>query len=347
MSPKRKVPGREPLDFPPLPRVKMGGQLPSPPPQSFHKGPTIEDVEDDEPLTDVLMEGRICQSPAHMPDMELPILVKGLQVGLINMNKAQPDMPFRVGGPPSKNLPKIYLGDTAPTPRWLIRPVGSEQSTSTSASSKPQSRLPPLGRLRWEFDAGPPSRHAQDGSRLREYAYQYLQNALRDPIVREEMREMIWTSRYQETVAHVEDPLPIPPPPPHFKDQKPPDYANLRPPISASNPDDYYFMYPDYQRPPLASRQHPSLTEPDRYAGSSASRSSMGESDGTRTRASTSSSVSTNAKEHLSDYYRQQLSDDHHQHLQSGEFKWIWFGVSTLIVALFLCLALYAFNIIR
>jgi hypothetical protein len=70
------------------------------------------------------------------------------------------------------------------------------------------------------------------------------------------MRNMIWNSQYALVVANVEDPLPIPPPPPHFKDQRPSDYLTLREPISVSNPDDYHFKYPDYARPSLAVRTY-------------------------------------------------------------------------------------------
>ncbi|KAL3489115.1 hypothetical protein BJX62DRAFT_165370 [Aspergillus germanicus] len=153
-------------------------------------------------------------------------------------------------------MPKIYLGDASPAPRWLIRPADPEnkQDSSRESSVSSGSRLPPLGKLRWEFDPGMRSEHGLDEAWLRDYAYQYLLNSLCDPVVRDEMRDLIWNGPHAPTVAHVEDPLPVPPPPPHFKDKKLLDYLSLRRPISASAPDDYYFTYPGYERPRLAAR---------------------------------------------------------------------------------------------
>ncbi|KAL2803390.1 hypothetical protein BJX63DRAFT_436989 [Aspergillus granulosus] len=153
-------------------------------------------------------------------------------------------------------MPKIYLGDASPAPRWLIRPADpeSKQDLSGESSISSGSKLPPLGKLRWEFDPGMHSKHGLDEAWLRGYAYQYLLNSLGDPVVRDQMRDLIWNGPHAPTVAHVEDPLPVPPPPPHFKDKKPSDYVSLRQPISASAPDDYYFMYPAYERPSLTAR---------------------------------------------------------------------------------------------
>ncbi|KAL4810384.1 hypothetical protein BDV18DRAFT_156750 [Aspergillus unguis] len=309
----RKAAKRTPLGYPPLPRLKLEGRLPSPGPESEHKDPA-HNVDPRVKPGVVFKKIDYCQSPECIPGLQMPVHAQGLELGLPGMNKkTEQHMPPRYGASPSRNLPKIYLGDNAPTPRWLIRPVKTDEDPPSPRTSQ----LPPLGRLRWEFEPGLPGQHGQDESRLREYAYQYLQNALCDPIVREELRQMIWDSRYNETIAHVDDPLPVPPPPPHFKDQRPSDYVNLRPPISPSNPDDYHFVYPGYERPSLAARAYDSLTSPESsYAGSYASRSSMGESDGTRTRASTSSSVSTNAKDLLPEYYHHELSEDHHHHIR-------------------------------
>ncbi|KAL4928467.1 uncharacterized protein BDV17DRAFT_97388 [Aspergillus undulatus] len=258
-APKKKSPGRMPLCYEPKPREKMEGKLPVPLPWNEIPESPVQHIEHAEPQ-DFYPE-RMCRSPIQMPHMTAPIKIKGTELGLSKLSKgAPPEMSPRVGDPPNKNLPKIYLGDESPKPRWLIRPVSPvfEQDTPSQPSEPQVPQLPTLGQLRWEFDAGLPEVHGQDENQLREYAYCYLRNSLSDPIVREQLREMIWNSRFAPNVAHVEDPLPVPPPPPHFKDQKPSDYANLRPPVSASAPDDYTFMYPGYERPSLAARSYKS-----------------------------------------------------------------------------------------
>ncbi|KAJ0424065.1 hypothetical protein BJY00DRAFT_11352 [Aspergillus carlsbadensis] len=190
-----------------------------------------------------------------------PLHIVGKELGLPGMGQdsqqdtATPERTERSTSSPVC-LPKIYLGDASPAPRWLIRPADPEnkQNSSRESSASSGSRLPSLGKLRWEFDPGMRSKHGLDEAWLRDYAYQYLLNSLCDPIVRDEMRELIWNGPHAPTVTHVEDPLPVPPPPPHFKDKKPLDYVSLRRPISASAPDDYYFTYSGYERPRLAAR---------------------------------------------------------------------------------------------
>ncbi|KAL4969659.1 uncharacterized protein BDV14DRAFT_195921 [Aspergillus stella-maris] len=232
----------------------MAGKLPPNLPWDDIPESPVQHIENVEPKD--YYPQRMCRSPIEMPHMSAPIKVAGTELGLPQVNKDTPlRMSPQVGDSPNKNLPKIYLGESSPRPRWLIRPV-SEQNTSSTSRLINSSQLPRLGQLRWEFDAGLPATHGQNETQLRKYAYRYLQNSLNDPVIREQLREMIWNSQYSRTVAHIEDPLPIPPPPPHFKDQKPADYANLRPPVSASAPDDYTFMYPGYERPSLAARSY-------------------------------------------------------------------------------------------
>ncbi|OJJ00310.1 hypothetical protein ASPVEDRAFT_559258 [Aspergillus versicolor CBS 583.65] len=332
---KKKVP-----DGDILPRAKVGGKLP---PRLKHPMMVDSPVKAKNNVKpEEMWPERRCQSPVQILPMEAPVFVKGTELGL-------PELSRRVGDQSSHRLPKIYIGAASPTPRWMIRQAGPEagQNISPRSSVSSSTRLPELGRLRWEFDPGPPATHGQDESRLRDYAYQYLLNSLNDPIVRDEVREMIWGSFYAPTVAHVEDPLPIPPPPPHFKDQRPSDYVNLRPPISASNPDDYHFMYPDYERPSLAARAYQSNYTPAISYGSRGSngsytstRSSIGES------THTSSSVSTNPKDYVPEYH-DVLSDDNTHHFGPSEYKWIWIVLTVLILAMFLCLFLYAFGILE
>ncbi|KAL2826964.1 hypothetical protein BDW59DRAFT_160543 [Aspergillus cavernicola] len=202
---------------------------------------------------------RTCRSPIQLLELEAPIHALGKELGLPDLSKDD-QIPRSPGikRAQSQSLPRIYLGDASPTPRWLIKPVISSseigQDLSRQSSGPSGSRLPPLGRLCWEFDPGPYARHGQNEALLRNYAYRYLLNSLCDPIVREEMRDLIWNGPHAAIVVHVEDPLPIPPPPAHIKDQKPSRYVDLPPPISDDAPDEYNFEYPDYSRPSLAAR---------------------------------------------------------------------------------------------
>lgn len=331
-----------------LPRVKVGGKLP---PRLKHPAMVDSPVKAKNNVKpEDMWPERRCQSPVQLLPMEAPVFVKGTELGLPELSKeTKPELSPRIGDLSSHRLPKIYLGDASPTSRWLIRRANPEagQHASPRSSVSSSSRLSQLGQLRWEFDPGPPATHGQDESRLRDYAYQYLLNSLCDPIVRDEMREMIWNSFYAPTVAHVEDPLPIPPPPPHFKDQRPLDYVNLRPPISASNPDDYHFMYPGYERPSLAARAYqsnctPVISHSSRGSNGSyiSTRSSIGES------SRTSSSVSTDPKDYIPEYH-DVLNDDNTHHFGPSEYKWIWIVLTVLILAMFLCLFLYAFGILQ
>ncbi|KAL4945170.1 hypothetical protein BDV06DRAFT_209666 [Aspergillus oleicola] len=365
-APKKKSPNRKPLSYTPLPKVKMEGKLPPHLPWNEIPESPVQHIENVE--TKDLYPQRMCRSPIEMPHMRAPIKVAGTELGLPHLNKEiPPEMTPASGDSPNKNLPKIYLGDSSPRPRWLIRPV-SEQNTSSTSLPSNASQLPRLGQLRWEFDAGLPARHGQDEAQLREYAYRYLQRSLSDPIVREQVRGLIWHGRFAPTVAHVEDPLPIPPPPPHFKDQKPADYENLRPPVSASAPDDYTFMYPGYERPSLATRsykstqtQYPrkstmeqlhsfSFGAPNHTAPTNQHVNqpmNFGESCASSRSNSTASSSGTTLKEFEPEYHRELHNDEGHHHLRPGEYKWIWITLTGLILALFLCLFLYAFGILR
>ncbi|KAL3479162.1 hypothetical protein BJX99DRAFT_268581 [Aspergillus californicus] len=324
-APKKKTPRKYGEDRVPRRKVKREGRLPRQKGHAFWEKAKRElerrDAEEDReeyeakckearrhnkepPKKDKPRKPkRICESPTRrclspIQDLRLKpaIRVMGKELGLPGLNQ--------------DNLPRIYVGDASPTPRWLIRPAipepAQEEDLSSQSSTSSGSKLPPLGRLRWEFDAGPAATHGQNEAWLRSYAYQYLLNSLSDGIVRDEMRDLIWNGPYAATVAHVEDPLPIPPPPALLRDKKPSDYANLPPPISAATPDDYYFLYSDYSRPSLAT------------------------------------SVATQSSAQ-SRHFR---SDDEH-HIGPGEHKWIWILLTIPVLSMFLCLFLYAFGILR
>lgn len=246
---------RKPLSCGPLPRLKMGGKLPSRLSEIEIPKSKTKYKRNAKPID--LWPERCCQGPTETPELKSPVFVMDSQFKLPGLNKEiEPEISPRTRAPPPQGLPKIYLGDDSPTPHWLIRPAGLEvaQLISPRSSVSSFSRLPPSGRLRWEFDPGSPSQHGQDEKWLCKYAHRYLEDTLCDQIIRDKLREMIWNSRYAATVAHVEDPLPIPPPPPHFKDQRPSDFADLRPPISSA-PEDYHFMYTASEWPSQQSKR--------------------------------------------------------------------------------------------
>ncbi|KAL4979346.1 hypothetical protein BDW66DRAFT_168982 [Aspergillus desertorum] len=316
------------LSYPPYRKAKMEGKLPGPHPDE-HVRPVV-------PRSTRVARAarrmkywpeRQCLSPIQLPELDAPIFVVGTELGLPELNRGTKPALSPADAIPPTRFPRVYLGDNAPTPRWLIRPVrpaighgpahySFPESDSVSASSgyssaSSTSRLPPLGRLRWEFEPGPAAKHGQDEARLREYAHRYLQNSLRDPIVREEMRDMIWNSRSAPVVMNVEDPLPIPPPPPHFENERPSNYVTLREPISASYPDVYHFMYPDYSRPSLAARafEHQyTFTDRKSSVGSQNSADFNGSS-------STSSSITVTHKGY-SPEYQHEFYDDTNQYLE-------------------------------
>ncbi|KAL4873360.1 hypothetical protein BDV12DRAFT_192346 [Aspergillus spectabilis] len=343
VTPSEGDPEQEFLGYPgsDLAKVGLGGKLPPiltkyDYPDSYEKknASPVKNLDPPEHIEDVEMEEyfpeRQCESPEELPEMEMPIIARGGELGLPSLNKElQSELAQQFGGNkrPFHNRPKIYIGDASPTPRWLIRPATRKAEQGSSSSDSP-----PLGKLRWEFDPGAPNAHGQNRRQLREYAQKYLRNSLCDPIVRHQLREMIRNGQYAAMVQNVEDPLPIPPPPPHFKDRKPTDFAKLRPPISASAPDDYFFRYAGYERPALTQSYfvHPpspvAYSISDTHTTDIASNSLNGSdqsyqasSNGSRGRASTSSSGMANAKEYS--VYDPGLDDDNEHHFKPGSSK--------------------------
>ncbi|RDW86458.1 uncharacterized protein DSM5745_03100 [Aspergillus mulundensis] len=297
----------------------MGGKLPGPHPDEHAPPDRRRVAKNIIGRMDIFPERR-CLSPLRVPE------------GLLQPNgEVKPGPTAQTDGIPSRRIPEIHIGDDSPTPRWLIRPAppaigdGSSgrppsiASTSNSTTSTGR-RLPALGVLRWEFDPGSATKHQQDETKLYEYAYRYLQSKLCDPIAREELRDMIWDSDYAPIVEHVEDPLPVPPPPKKNLILPSPSYEVS--PKSSSDPVDYHFMYPDYARPSLASRlyQNPRRKFRVKPQSSADSRDSSDPGESSRTRGN---------------------------NLKPGEFKWIWITLTVLILALFLCLFLYVFGILK
>ncbi|KAL5335727.1 hypothetical protein BJX70DRAFT_401282 [Aspergillus crustosus] len=320
-----------------LPKVRIGGPLPprlekyeypedSKPPSSPTEPEHLEHIEDVGIENNWL--NRRCQSPVQLPEMVMPITNPSLELGLPGVDEiSDRQLSLHFGGlpKPPTNSTRIYLGDNSPTPRWLIRPatpIVDKNRPFANDDSTPQL----LGNLRWEFDPGPPERHGLDQDWLRSYAHAFLRNSLCDPIVRQQIKTSIRRGQFAADIKDVEDPLPAPPPPPHFKDKKPSDYVKLRPPVSVSAPDDRYFLkYPDYKRPPLA-RSHYISPPSSRYTSisdtqtasvsnrnntdSSYKASSVSEGSRGRASTSTSSSASTNAKEKAYSTYDPGLDDE-------------------------------------
>lgn len=132
----------------------------------------------------------------------------------------------------SEQLPKvpkgleIQFGDQAKAPRWLVEPASPQSqqrqhnditllppTESLSAMNSPST--PRMATLAWKFDAGPSSQwKGLTEDELSEHAYKSLENAIRDPIFRDQLRLAISTGSYADIVADVEDclpPLPVPP----------------------------------------------------------------------------------------------------------------------------------------
>lgn len=172
---------------------------------------------------------------------------------------------------------RILFGEASPPPRWVcvdacslpaaaqimalrdpnntakmvkppVLPIGTVYDNSARA------RRPPggMGVLAWSFDPGP--EHKQGGPKydmLYMHAYKSLEGALSDPMVRDQLRDMIRKGSLARTVSNVDDPLPpLPPPPMGYDASSPP--VDIQPEYS----------YPNYERPSLARREG-GVSEPE------------------------------------------------------------------------------------
>ncbi|GES58312.1 hypothetical protein ATEIFO6365_0004046300 [Aspergillus terreus] len=219
-------------------------------------------------------------------------------------------------------------------PRWVIMPV---------TKRKPGDPDQPL---QWVFDSG----EAIGSSELRQsevykIGYKYLQDAYADPVFRNNVRSEIRTGPFALKVADVEDPLPLlPPPPPGHK------YA---PPAGTHSTVEYFR---GYERPVLATRPGqyaPETGSPSPTSDGYSATLSDGFSTNTFDRAKSldtrysGSSDLEDQRSQTGTHPRYDEGADDGPILHAGEYKWLWFLVTFLVLGMFLCLFLYAFKVIR
>lgn len=123
--------------------------------------------------------------------------------------------------------PAIDLGEYGCTPRWIVEPASPQSqlephddimvqppTESLSARNSPSSS-PKMATLAWKLEPG--YKEQWDGlteKELREYAYKFLECAMRDPKFRDRFREHILDCSHAHLVEDVEDCLPPLPEPP-------------------------------------------------------------------------------------------------------------------------------------
>lgn len=307
----------------------------------------------------------------------------------------------------SQNPPKGYrminIGTEAPPPRWiLVEETASQRSLSTweersrarlargklvgkqvAANVNPGTQPGPstswnhqLRGLRWEFEPGSPGARGElSEAQWHEIAWQRLEEALKDPKTREELREKINVGPLDNTVYTLEDPLPPIPPAPTFSG------AQVRkssiPESSVSLSTEPTFYYPDYDRPSLAVQ--PGVDAPGRGGPASIARKAL---DQMRTaiagwannriprRGSEAAPIISHSYteerrskeahrsplDSLGSYFnfdeeRQQelleREEEEGYHVPMGKYKYLWLTVLFLFVGMFCCLFLYSFKIIR
>ncbi|KAJ9298728.1 hypothetical protein DTO271G3_3695 [Paecilomyces variotii] len=175
---------------------------------------------------------------------------------------------------------EINIGTAAPPPRWVLvedapaqqdpsaweeksrarlargKPIGRQRAASAGPETQPGTSArwdQELRKLRWQFEPGSPTARGElSEAGWQEAAWRRLEEALRDPKIRQELREKISVGPLDNTIYSLEDPLPPMPPAPTFsgaqvrKSSIPESSASL----STTKESTYY--YPDYDRPSLA-----------------------------------------------------------------------------------------------
>lgn len=122
--------------------------------------------------------------------------------------------------------PTIDLGEYGFTPRWIVEPAPPQsqlkphddiivQPPTESLSARNSPSSPKMATLVWRFEPG--YKEQWDGltrKELCEYAYKFLECAMRDPKFRDRFREHILDGSHAHIVEDVEDCLPPLPEPP-------------------------------------------------------------------------------------------------------------------------------------
>lgn len=129
-----------------------------------------------------------------------------------------------------RRRPSIQLGEYGFAPRWVVVPASPEsqlkphdditvqpptESLSARNSPSSSSSSPKMATLVWKFEPG--RERFWDGlteEELHEYAYKFLERAMRYPKFRDQFREHIRVGSHAHLVEDVEDCLPPLPEPP-------------------------------------------------------------------------------------------------------------------------------------
>lgn len=299
---------------------------------------------------------------------------------------------------------EINIGTAAPPPRWVLvedapaqqdpsaweeksrarlargKSIGRQSAASAEPETQPGTSArwdQELRKLRWQFEPGSPSARGElSEAGWQEAAWRRLEEALRDPKIRQELREKISVGPLDNTIYSLEDPLPPMPPAPTFSGAqvRKPSIPESSASLSTMKESTYY--YPDYDRPSLAVQ--PGTYAPGRGGPASMARRALDQmrtaialwtNNNTPRRGSeTAPMIShSNSEERRSKEARrppqssqnylttdeerqQQLVENDYSEYQEepmGKYKYLWFTVVFLFLAMFCCLFLYSFKIIR
>lgn len=256
-------------------------------------------------------------------------------------------------------MPKIGFGETAPQPRWVVVPSTSSPLDLYRASQVEEGQK--LHSLDWKFESGPPSAwKGLSREQLILQAHLWLINQLADPITRDKFRIAIARGPHAKLVENMEDPLP---PLPaayggftgHFLGR-----SKSMPEEAPRSPN---YSYPNYERPSVAARIDNPTGDSRRAGGFIAQMkgafgiTSLQPADLESQRlgsVSDDGSLDRRYKEEAVDRAlgrrpapRQDSALDDDAQAPRGKYRCLWLLVVLLLLAIFLCLFLYSFGIIR
>lgn len=299
----------------------------------------------------------------------------------------------------------INIGSAAPPPRWVLVEDTPAQQDPNIWEEKARTRLAgekSLGRqraasaetekvsgasarwdrelrkLRWQFEPGSPGARGElSETGWQEAAWRRLEEALRDPKTRQELREKINVGPMDNSIYCLEDPLPPMPPDPTFAGAqvRKPSVPESSTSLSTTKESTYY--YPDYDRPSLAVQPgscaaggggpasiarraldqmrtaiavwtNNNIPRRGSDAAPMISHSSTEERRSKEARRSPLSSrnyLTTDDEERQIDITERDDLEDEQEPM--GKYRWLWFTVVFLFVGMFCCLFLYSFKIIR
>lgn len=257
------------------------------------------------------------------------------------------------------DVPKIGFGETAPQPRWVVVPSTSTPLDIYRASKLEEGRK--LPELDWKFESGPPSGwKCLSRDQLLIQAHMWLINQLADPITRDRFRIAIARGPHAKLVENMEDPLP---PFPAAYGGFGGHFLGRSKSMPEELPRSPNYSYPNYERPSLAARLDKPSGASNRAAGFFAhvkdafgitrlpppdlecQRLRSVSDDGSLERRHKEDALECALERRRVARQESTLQDD----IQAPprEYKCLWFVVVLLLLAIFLCLFLYAFGIIK